>query len=182
MGADDSGQPVLFALDTRGSVSGRVRLSGVALEDWEAVVVGPCPGGSCVYVADIGDNAASRKRIAIYRFPEPEGFEASVAVTDVFHATYPDGGHDAEALLVTPDGGLFIVTKGDSGAVALYRFRKTLALAQHMRSNAWARRMAPVGPVGMNESLTVPCPRPVNGSCCALAESDVSSDLGRARR
>jgi hypothetical protein len=45
---------------------------------------------------------------------------------DVLHATYPDGAHDAEALLVTPDGGLFIVTKGDRGAVALYRFPREL--------------------------------------------------------
>ena len=150
---NDSGQPVLFALDTRGSVSGRVRLSGVALEDWEAVVVGPCPGGSCVYVADIGDNAASRKRIAIYRFPEPEGSEASVAVTDVFHATYPDGGHDAEALLVTPDGGLFIVTKGDTGAVALYRFPKD---SRAGTTHALERVGAPHGPgrPGRNERIT----------------------------
>lgn len=123
---NDSGQPVLFALDTSGSVTGRVRLSGVAVEDWEAVAVGPCPGGSCVYVADIGDNAAERKRITIYRFQEPSGSEASVVMKDVFHATYPDGAHDAEALLVTPDSGLFIVTKGDRGAVALYRFPREL--------------------------------------------------------
>ena len=119
---NDSGQPVLFALDARGSVTGRLRLSGVGVEDWEALAVGPCPAGSCLYVADIGDNDAERKRITIYRFQEPSRAEASVAVKDVFHATYPDGAHDAEALLVTPAGGLLIVTKGDTGAVALYRF------------------------------------------------------------
>jgi hypothetical protein len=40
----------------------------------------------------------------------------------VIHATYPDGAHDAEALLVAPDARLYIVTKGDTGPVALYRF------------------------------------------------------------
>ena len=35
--------------------------------------------------------------------------------------TYPDGAQDAEALLVTPTGEVFIVTKGDTGPVALYR-------------------------------------------------------------
>jgi hypothetical protein len=44
----------------------------------------------------------------------------------MFHATYPDGAHDAEALLVTPDGGLFIVTKGETNQVALYRFPREL--------------------------------------------------------
>ena len=123
---DDSGQPMLFAVDTRGSVTGKVSLSGATVEDWEAVAVGPCPAGSCVYVADIGDNDARRKRITIYRLPEPSGGDESVAVKDVFYATYPDGAHDAEALLVTLDGGLFIVTKGDVGPVALYRFPREL--------------------------------------------------------
>jgi hypothetical protein len=118
---NDSGEAVLVALDTRGSVTGRVRVSGVKVDDWEALAVGACPGGSCIYIADIGDNAANRKRITIHRVAEPST-EDSVAVKDTFHATYPDGAHDAESLLVAPDGGLFIVTKGETGAVGLYRF------------------------------------------------------------
>ena len=50
---NDSGQPILFALNADGSVSTRVRLTGVKFQDWEAVAVGPCPAGSCVYAADI---------------------------------------------------------------------------------------------------------------------------------
>jgi hypothetical protein len=123
---NDSGQPILFALDARGSVTGRLLLSGAAVEDWEAVAVGPCPTGSCIYVADIGDNDAQRKRITIYRLPDPSGAETSAPVKDVFHATYPDGAHDAETLLITPAGDLLIVTKGDTGAVALYRFPREL--------------------------------------------------------
>lgn len=61
----NDGEPTLFALDTRGAVTARVRLSGAVLDDWEAVAVGPCPTGSCLYVADIGDNNAQRKRITI---------------------------------------------------------------------------------------------------------------------
>jgi hypothetical protein len=123
---NDSGQPILYALDTKGAVTGRVQLMGAKVEDWEAVAVGPCPAGSCVYVADIGDNDATRKRITIYRFPEPPGTEDAVALKEVFHATYPDGAHDAESLLITPAGEIFIVTKGDTGAVALYRFPREL--------------------------------------------------------
>jgi hypothetical protein len=123
---NDSGQPVLFTLDARGSVTGQLRLSGADVEDWEAVAVGPCPDGSCIYVADIGDNDARRKRITIYRLPEPADGQTAAAVKDIFHATYPDGAHDAEALLITPAGDLLIVTKGDTGAVALYRFPRDL--------------------------------------------------------
>jgi hypothetical protein len=122
---NDSGDPVLVALDTRGTVTGRVRVSGVTIEDWEAVGVGPCPGGSCIYIADIGDNEAERERITIYRIAEPST-EGSVTVKDAFHATYPDGAHDAEALLITPDGSLFIVTKGETDAVGLYRISGAL--------------------------------------------------------
>ena len=53
---NDSGEPVLVALDARGTVTARVRLTGVKIDDWEAIAVGACPGGSCVYVGDIGDN------------------------------------------------------------------------------------------------------------------------------
>ncbi len=119
-------QPVLIQLDTQGTVTGRVRLSGIKIDDWEAVAVGPCPEGSCIYVGDIGDNSARRKRITIYRLPEPAAAETEVTVTEAFHGTYPDGPHDAEAMLVTTDGRLFIVTKGETGAIGLYRFPKEL--------------------------------------------------------
>ena len=126
---NDSGQPVLFMLDARGGVTGRIQLSGATVEDWEAVSAGPCPTGSCLYVADIGDNNARRDHITVYRLTEP-GDTPSGGITagvDAFHARYPDGAHDAETLLVTPDGGLYIVTKGSTGTVAIYGFPARLA-------------------------------------------------------
>jgi hypothetical protein len=119
---NDSGEPVVVTLDARGSVTGRVRLTGAAVEDWEAIAVGPCGTGSCLHVGDIGDNEAGRKRITIYRLPEPDAASGSASVVDVFHATYPDGPHDAEALLIGGDGRIHIVTKGETGPVAIYRF------------------------------------------------------------
>jgi hypothetical protein len=123
---NDSGAPVLIALDENGSIAGRVRVTGASVEDWEAIAVGPCGSASCLHIADIGDNDAARKRVTIYRLPEPDGATDSAAVSDVFHATYPDGAHDAEALLITPDGRMHIVTKGETGPVALYRFPREL--------------------------------------------------------
>jgi hypothetical protein len=119
---NDSGEPVVVALDARGSVTGRVRLTGAAVEDWEAIAVGPCGTGSCLHVGDIGDNEAGRKRITIYRLPEPDAASGSASVMDVFHATYPDGPHDAETLLIGGEGRIYIVTKGETGPVAVYRF------------------------------------------------------------
>jgi hypothetical protein len=129
---NDSGEPVLLGLDGNGRVIGRLSLSGATVEDWEAVAVGPCSSGSCIYVADIGDNDAERKQITVYRVAEPAEISGSAKV-DVFHATYPDGSHDAEALLVTPQGRLLIVTKGESGPVSLYRFPAELRGGTTMR-------------------------------------------------
>ena len=129
----DSGSAVLFALDAQGTVAGRVQVSGAKVEDWEAIAVGPCGSGSCIYVADIGDNEAERKSVTVYRVPEPEGASGSAKVDGVFQATYPDGRHDAEALLVAGDGRVYIVTKGETGPVALYRFPAQLQSGTSMR-------------------------------------------------
>jgi hypothetical protein len=118
---NDSGPPVIVALDQQGRTKGRVRLTGANVEDWEDIAVGPCPQGSCVYVADIGDNKGARGRITVYRVTEPALDAAATPPVEAFHATYPDGPHDAEALFVTPAGDVFLVSKGDPGPVALYR-------------------------------------------------------------
>ena len=62
---NDSGEAVLVALDTRGAVTGRVRLSGVKVEDWEAVAVGSCPGGRAFTSATL---ATTRLRESASRF------------------------------------------------------------------------------------------------------------------
>jgi hypothetical protein len=76
-------------LNERGAVTGHVQLPGIAIDDWEAIAVGPCPGGSCIYIGDIGDNGAARRRITIYRLPEPEA-SGRAAAAEIFHAMYPD--------------------------------------------------------------------------------------------
>ena len=129
---NDSGQPVLFALDSRGAVTGQLRVNGAKVEDWEAVAVGPCGGGSCIYIGDIGDNDAKRRGIVVYRVPEPDGASGTAAVADTLRATYPDGAHDAETLLVA-DGRLYIVTKGETGPVGLYRFPAQLQSGTTMK-------------------------------------------------
>ena len=56
------------------------------------------------WLADIGDNGLNRSTIAVERL-RPDGSAT------LFRLTYPDGPHDAEALLLTPSGQLFIATK-----------------------------------------------------------------------
>lgn len=120
---NDSGEPVITALDTTGAVQARMWVAAARLVDWEDIAVGPCPTGSCVYVADIGDNAAKRSDITVYRFTEPALRDQSTRDAEVFRGVYPArAAQDAEALFVTPDGAVYVVTKGESAAIGLYRF------------------------------------------------------------
>jgi hypothetical protein len=149
---NDSSEPVLFALDTRGSITGQLRLLGATVEDWEAVAVGPCESGSCIYVADIGDNNGGRDRITVYRVAEPRDLTGPVQV-DAFHATYPDGARDAESLLVTTDGRLYIVSKGNKAPVSLYRFPNALRAGTTVRLERVGEPRDPQAPAA-NDRIT----------------------------
>jgi hypothetical protein len=116
---NDSGDPVLLAIDVRGRLQQRVRVAGASLRDWEDVSVAPCGSQFCIYIADIGDNRLSRQDVVIYRVPEPKAEETVTAPAEAIHAVYPDGPHDAEAFFVTPSGDMFVATK--EKAPALYR-------------------------------------------------------------
>jgi hypothetical protein len=118
---EDSGAgPVLWALRGDGSPAGRWDVAGAGAVDWEDIAAGPGPDGQPVlYVADIGDNAGSRASIDVYRVPEPGPGSGTTAPAARLALRYPDGAHDAEALLVDPRRGtLVVVTKGLTGGRA----------------------------------------------------------------
>ena len=130
---NDSGtDPVLYGVDTLGAITRRVPVDIAAdmsgIRDWEDIAVGPCATGQCLYIADVGDNAAARDVVRIIRIPEPDPQSNSTndpgddMQADAFYFRYPDGPRDAEALFILPDGRLNIVTKGRSGPVALFRY------------------------------------------------------------
>lgn len=118
---NDSGEPVLVAVGADGVTRGQIRVSGASVADWEDIDVGPCPAGTCVYIGDIGDNGASRRNIVIFRVAEPGANDQESLPAESMRLTYPDGARDAESLIVTPDGSMFIVSKGERGPIAVYR-------------------------------------------------------------
>jgi hypothetical protein len=121
---NDSGNAaVLFALDTTGQLRGRVRVP-VRTRDWEDLSAARCATGDCLYIADIGDNSLARRRIQIYRVPEPAPGDEATAEPEVFHGVYADGPHNAEAMFVI-GADMFIVTRDRSGIV--YRSTHTEA-------------------------------------------------------
>ncbi len=66
-----------------------------------------------LWVADIGDNGASRNTIALWKLAP------GASKPSLFRLSYPDGARDAEALLIAPDGTPIIVTK-TAGSAGIY--------------------------------------------------------------
>ena len=117
---NDGDKPILFALDATGTVVQDVRVEGVKLDDWEDLASAPCASGTCLYIADTGDNDGRRRDIAVHIVPEPAPGARTVRSTSTTRARYPDAPQDAEALFVLK-GEVFLVTKGRHAAIAIYR-------------------------------------------------------------
>jgi hypothetical protein len=120
---DDGGDPKLFAFDLGGSLIGTYDVPDAELEDWEDMAAAPCPDkGDCLYIGDIGDNQEDRPNISIYVVREPEVGDTKVKLVARYTAVYPDGPHDAEALMVQPcTGRVHLVTKDGGGLSTVYR-------------------------------------------------------------
>jgi hypothetical protein len=120
---DAEGTPSLYALDFDGALLAEIELPADGRRvDWEDISAGPCPAGRCLYIGDIGDNLHDRQDRAILRLPEPLPRSGAVRTVERFPFAYPDGPRDAEALFVMPDTSLFIISKGRTGPVTLYRY------------------------------------------------------------
>ena len=122
---NDSGDgPFIYAFDTRGDSFGTFRVNGAQARDWEDMAAGPGPQAnkSYLYLGDIGDNEGVRREVIVYRVAEPVLTPTTRSFTKnrpgptepaaAIRLQYPDGKHDAEALLVHPrTGNIYIVTK-----------------------------------------------------------------------
>ncbi|MFT3707368.1 MAG: hypothetical protein QM817_06840 [Archangium sp.] len=136
---NDSGDSArFFATSTTGKTITEFLLStGATNVDWEDIALGPCPAGTCVFIADTGDNDLVRDELAVYRMTEPTGLlETGVSPkksinAEKFRFAYPDTRHDAEALLVHPTTGrVYVITKEGAGERSrLFRFPEPLDVA-----------------------------------------------------
>lgn len=121
---NDSGDSArFFALSTAGADLATYAVDGAENVDWEDIAVTHCASGTCVYIADIGDNDLSRKGYAVYVVPEPTAIEPGThnLSSDEIEFDYPDGSHDAEVMLVHPRTGVVtLVTKVDDGPAGIY--------------------------------------------------------------
>ena len=127
---NDSGDDAyVYATDLAGADRGFVRIRGARAVDWEDIALGPCPTrrGACLYIADTGDNERARRSVVIYAVPEPDPpgkgrGPIRSAPAAALRLRYPGGPDDVEAIYVSPrDSALYLVSKGRSGVVQLYR-------------------------------------------------------------
>ena len=160
------GRAILLAVDTHGAAPRgapcrrhRRGLGGVPPA---------LPRGSYLPIADVGDDRAARHASPFAG--SRTGADTNPRPAEACHATYPDGPHDAETLLVTPPGEFFIVTKGERGRGALYSSPRPPR-----------RRDRPLERVGE--------PRPTPGAAANITDGAVSADgpsvalrTGQARR
>ncbi|MBM3680826.1 MAG: hypothetical protein FJW81_05795 [Actinobacteria bacterium] len=120
---DSGGAAALYAIDSAGAVVATLPLAGATNRDWEDLALGPGPiaGTPYLYVGDIGDNAAVRPSVRVYRVEEPRldgvaaGTTLPAAPTGVAVLAYEDGARDAESLVVDPGSGeLWVITKREA--------------------------------------------------------------------
>ncbi len=110
----DSDQVVIVRLDQQCGVASTTGYP-TPPRDPEDLAVAP---DGALWVADIGDNitaANRRETVALWRIP-PDG-----GPPVIHRLAYPDGPHDAEALLFAADGSPIIITKEVGDTAYLYQ-------------------------------------------------------------
>ncbi len=112
----------VFFLDSKCKLSRQLTYPTAARDPEDLAVA----SDGTVWVADTGDNFTNppkdrRETIALWKVPPGGGAPI------VHRLTYPDGAHDAEALLFGPGDVPIIVTKDPSGTAQLYQPTEALA-------------------------------------------------------
>ncbi len=111
-------------------------------------------GDGTFWLADTGDNDGDRETVALIALT-PDG------ESTLYRLTYPDGAHDAEALLLDGDGVPYVITKSPLGTADVYRPAGPLASPgptplDHVVSVRLSSTDTPGGPVpGIVGSVTV---------------------------
>ena len=113
----DSGNPPnIELLQHNGTWLKSIHLANVVNRDWEDIVLstGPKAGVQYLYIAETGDNLLVHTNYAIFRLEEPAAATDTVKQVDKIAFFYPDGSHNAEAILVDGDTkDIYIITKVD---------------------------------------------------------------------
>src|SRR5215216_544060 len=120
---NDSGDKArLYAVGADGQTRATLTLAGVEARDWEALAAGRDDRGRpALFVGDIGDNNGVWPEVAVYRVAEPATLRDATVPAVRYRLRYPDGSHDAEALLVDPRSNRLYVATKDADGGGLYQ-------------------------------------------------------------
>lgn len=116
---NDSGDAaIVYGVRLRtGRTVARLRLAGAQARDWEAMTgARGADGRGLLWIGDIGDNRAVRDSVLLHLVVEPRAVTSQTVSSHTVspvsvRVRYPDGPHNAETLIWTPDGRLLLVTK-----------------------------------------------------------------------
>lgn len=131
---NDSGDSArVFAFDKTGKNLATINVDGTTAKDCEDMASATVGGKATLYLGDIGDNAAARPSILIYRFTEPKKLGGELhARPEILELTYPDGAHNCETLLVHPTtGAITLVTKTSKGTSGIYTLDGSAGAGKH---------------------------------------------------
>lgn len=157
---NDGGDVVqVFHLDRACAVTG---LTTASLDPFDTEDLATGPDGR-LWVGDIGDNDQKRESVAVEIIDGTVEDASGSALLRRF--TYPDGPHDAEALIVDPAGRIVIVTKEFLGGSGVYSSTDPVDVSPDGSSDPVALvkvgvlqlevTNTPGGPIGLAGNLTV---------------------------
>jgi len=141
--ADSFNPAELYLLDDNGTIQSSYSIAGIRNVDWEDIT---SDQQGFLYLGDIGNNNGKRKKLVVYRIPEPDpsiqGYSKKLQVERALYFRYPDqslpnarpSDFDAESLFWANDH-LYLLTKHTKDTkTVLYQFPKLKHSAKRDRS------------------------------------------------
>ena len=168
---NDAGNgPDLYAVDHDGTRA-VITVEDAEALDWEDMA---STRDGRLWIGDIGDREGVRSTISVSVVPEPTPLTTTTVAATTYRFTYPDGPHDAEALLIDPRRfRIYVVTKAPDGA-GIYVARKQ-PLTDRANMLTRVGDAPPTSPAATS-------PRPEVPSCCATTTRHTSTRTSMPRR
>jgi hypothetical protein len=117
---DSGGGAEFFAIRAHCGTKAVFTVPGAPAKDWEDMASGP---DHTLWFGDIGGN---RSEVNVVRVKEPRTLRSRALRHTAYRLRYPDGAHNAEAMMIRPRSGrLYVITKAASNA-GIYRAPKQL--------------------------------------------------------
>ena len=121
----------LIVINDRGKTRGVMNVSQARNVSWQDVDAGP---RHSLFIGDVGDADETRRRIVVYRVTEPRRpARNTTRAAQRYAFSYPDGRHDASAIMVNPKTGRVFVVTNDDEVGAIYRAPARLSTSTRNR-------------------------------------------------